>query len=232
MICHPSEFDFYLCSHSGIKVMIGRTNHNFTLQWNWNNFTSSVNSFFFCIWTGDEPSNTLSCSFRWKWVQGWYAANLNLQSLLHVSLLCRFTLRWTVHASSPLFTILTWCNPFFLGWSLACSYARCTRAVSIGMRYLVGFSFIQLSELIFLSVIFLSVVLFFFFTEFCYSPIWTVPPAYYAHLGAFRARYYMEDEHSDQGSSSSVTTRTDRSTKPLPEIKENVKRFMFYCWRG
>lgn len=163
MICHPSEFDFYLCSHSGIKVMIGRTNHNFTLQWNWNNFTSSVNSFFFCIWTGDEPSNTLSCSFRWKWVQGWYAANLNLQSLLHVSLLCRFTLRWTVHASSPLFTILTWCNPFFLGWSLACSYARCTRAVSIGMRYLVGFSFIQLSELIFLPVIFLSVVLFFFF---------------------------------------------------------------------
>ncbi|EAY91417.1 hypothetical protein OsI_13041 [Oryza sativa Indica Group] len=117
MICHPSEFDFYLCSHSGIKGTSRPTHYHVLLDEN-----------------------------------GFKADTLQT-----------------------------------LTYNLCYTYARCTRAVSI------------------------------------------VPPAYYAHLGAFRARYYMEDEHSDQGSSSSVTTRTDRSTKPLPEIKENVKRFMFYC---
>ncbi|BAF12824.2 Os03g0682200 [Oryza sativa Japonica Group] len=117
MICHPSEFDFYLCSHSGIKGTSRPTHYHVLLDEN-----------------------------------GFKADTLQT-----------------------------------LTYNLSYTYARCTRAVSI------------------------------------------VPPAYYAHLGAFRARYYMEDEHSDQGSSSSVTTRTDRSTKPLPEIKENVKRFMFYC---
>uniref|UniRef100_A0A0E0D4L9 Piwi domain-containing protein n=1 Tax=Oryza meridionalis TaxID=40149 RepID=A0A0E0D4L9_9ORYZ len=117
MICHPSEFDFYLCSHSGIKGTSRPTHYHVLLDEN-----------------------------------GFKADTLQT-----------------------------------LTYNLCYTYARCTRAVSI------------------------------------------VPPAYYAHLGAFRARYYMEDEHSDQGSSSSVTTRTDRSTKPLPEIRENVKRFMFYC---
>uniref|UniRef100_I1PEF1 Piwi domain-containing protein n=1 Tax=Oryza glaberrima TaxID=4538 RepID=I1PEF1_ORYGL len=117
MICHPSEFDFYLCSHSGIKGTSRPTHYHVLLDEN-----------------------------------GFKADTLQT-----------------------------------LTYNLCYTYARCTRAVSI------------------------------------------VPPAYYAHLGAFRARYYMEDEHSDQGSSSSVTTRTDRSTKPLPEINENVKRFMFYC---
>jgi eukaryotic translation initiation factor 2C len=59
----------------------------------------------------------------------------------------------------------------------------------------------------------------------------TVPPAYYAHLAAFRARYYMEDEFSDQGSSL-ATLRTDERSAPvrqLPKIKDNVKEFMFYC---
>lgn len=72
-----------------------------------------------------------------------------------------------------------------------------------------------------------------------------VPPAYYAHLAAFRARFYMEPETSDSGSmtSSAVAGRgmgggAGRSTRapgasaavrPLPALKDNVKRVMFYC---
>lgn len=75
----------------------------------------------------------------------------------------------------------------------------------------------------------------------------TVPPAYYAHLAAFRARFYMEPETSDSGSMTSGTAvgrggmgggagaRSTRgpgagaAVRPLPALKENVKRVMFYC---
>ena len=69
----------------------------------------------------------------------------------------------------------------------------------------------------------------------------TVPPAYYAHLAAFRARFYMEPETSDSGSMVSGAVGrgapTQRSTRvpggaavrPLPALKENVKKVMFYC---
>lgn len=75
-----------------------------------------------------------------------------------------------------------------------------------------------------------------------------VPPAYYAHLAAFRARFYMEPEASDSGSvtsgigpsvsrsmatgsSSSRPTRVVASglVRPLPALKDNVKKVMFYC---
>lgn len=71
-----------------------------------------------------------------------------------------------------------------------------------------------------------------------------VPPAYYAHLAAFRARFYMEPETSDSGSMTSGTAagrggvggaRSTRgpgasaAVRPLPALKENVKRVMFYC---
>lgn len=72
-----------------------------------------------------------------------------------------------------------------------------------------------------------------------------MPPAYYAHLAAFRARFYMEPETSDSGSMSSdaaagrggggVGVRSTRApglnaaVRPLPALKENVKRVMFYC---
>lgn len=74
-----------------------------------------------------------------------------------------------------------------------------------------------------------------------------VPPAYYAHLAAFRARFYMEPESSDSGSltsglgganrsmlTGSTAARTNRvaggaSVRPLPPLKDNVKRVMFYC---
>lgn len=77
-----------------------------------------------------------------------------------------------------------------------------------------------------------------------------VPPAYYAHLAAFRARYYMEPEMSEGGSLSNGRSaaagggsRNGRvgggsgngngsgngGVRPLPALKENVKRVMFYC---
>ncbi|XP_012567214.1 protein argonaute 1 [Cicer arietinum] len=132
-ICHPTEFDFYLCSHAGIQGT-SRPAHYHVL-WDENNFTADA-----------------------------------LQSLTN---------------------------------NLCYTYARCTRSVSI------------------------------------------VPPAYYAHLAAFRARFYMEPETSDSGSmtSGAVSGRgmgggVGRSTRapganaavrPLPALKENVKRVMFYC---
>ncbi|KAK4765797.1 hypothetical protein SAY87_007439 [Trapa incisa] len=135
-ICHPTEFDFYLCSHAGIQGT-SRPAHYHVL-WDENKFTAD-----------------------------------GLQSLTN---------------------------------NLCYTYARCTRSVSI------------------------------------------VPPAYYAHLAAFRARFYMEPETSDGGSmisgppgrgghgatgSGSRSTRpagaASTTVKPLPTLKENVKRVMFYC---
>ncbi|KAH9660361.1 protein argonaute 5 [Citrus sinensis] len=58
-----------------------------------------------------------------------------------------------------------------------------------------------------------------------------VPPAYYAHLAAFRARYYIEDETSAGGSTGGSRSTAERSLaiRPLPVIKDNVKDVMFYC---
>ncbi|KAK1295614.1 Protein argonaute 1B [Acorus calamus] len=133
-ICHPTEFDFYLCSHAGIQGT-SRPAHYHVL-WDENKFTAD-----------------------------------GLQSLTN---------------------------------NLCYTYARCTRSVSI------------------------------------------VPPAYYAHLAAFRARFYMEPETSDSGSmqsgaigrgavsAGSAGARSTRApggaaVRPLPALKENVKRVMFYC---
>ncbi|CAL9759948.1 unnamed protein product [Musa acuminata subsp. burmannicoides] len=129
MICHPTEFDFYLCSHAGIQGT-SRPAHYHVL-WDENNFTADA-----------------------------------LQTLTN---------------------------------NLCYTYARCTRSVSI------------------------------------------VPPAYYAHLAAFRARFYMEPETSDSGSmtlgatagrgasASGLRTPVSAAVKPLPALKENIKRVMFYC---
>lgn len=68
-----------------------------------------------------------------------------------------------------------------------------------------------------------------------------MPPAYYAHLAAFRARFYMEPDTSDSGSMASAATGRGPppgarsraagsvAVRPLPALKENVKRVMFYC---
>uniref|UniRef100_A0A0D9WUD8 Piwi domain-containing protein n=1 Tax=Leersia perrieri TaxID=77586 RepID=A0A0D9WUD8_9ORYZ len=123
-ICHPTEFDFFLCSHAGIKGT-SRPAHYHVL-WDENNFTADA-----------------------------------LQTLTN---------------------------------NLCYTYARCTRSVSI------------------------------------------VPPAYYAHLAAFRARFYMEPDSSDSGSmvsgrggqSGSSTSRSTRAAgggavRPLPALKDSVK---------
>ncbi|XP_010510717.1 PREDICTED: protein argonaute 5 isoform X2 [Camelina sativa] len=64
----------------------------------------------------------------------------------------------------------------------------------------------------------------------CTKAVSIVPPAYYAHLAAFRARYYMESEFSDGGSSRSRnTTSGGPVASQLPAVKDNVKEVMFYC---
>ncbi|KAK3040516.1 hypothetical protein RJ639_028962, partial [Escallonia herrerae] len=117
-ICHPTEFDFYLCSHAGIQGT-SRPAHYHVL-WDENNFTAD-----------------------------------GIQSLTN---------------------------------NLCYTYARCTRSVSV------------------------------------------VPPAYYAHLAAFRARFYMEPDMQENCSGVSQGAKSTRAgVRPLPALKENVKRVMFYC---
>ncbi|XP_076896843.1 protein argonaute 1-like [Bidens hawaiensis] len=124
-ICHPTEFDFYLCSHAGIQG-------------------TSRPALYHVLWDDNK-----------------FSAD-DLQSLTN---------------------------------NLCYTYARCTRSVSI------------------------------------------VPPAYYAHLAAFRARFYLESGTSDCGSvvsSRDMDGRSSRgpsscaSVRPLPDLKESVKRVMFY----
>ncbi|KAK4343475.1 hypothetical protein RND71_036569 [Anisodus tanguticus] len=117
-ICHPTEFDFYLCSHAGIQGT-SRPAHYHVL-WDENNFTA------------DE-----------------------MQSLTN---------------------------------NLCYTYARCTRSVSV------------------------------------------VPPAYYAHLAAYRARFYVEpDSHGNGSMRSTRATNGSVNVRPLPALKEKVKNVMFYC---
>ncbi|CAL9762150.1 unnamed protein product [Musa acuminata subsp. burmannicoides] len=121
MICHPTEFDFFLCSHAGIQGTSRPTHYH--VLFDENHFSAD-----------------------------------DLQRLTN---------------------------------NLCYTYARCTRSVSV------------------------------------------VPPAYYAHLAAFRARYYMEGELSDGGSTSaggrSRSKNTSTEVRQLPLIKHNVQEVMFYC---
>ncbi|KAI3851856.1 hypothetical protein MKW98_019855, partial [Papaver atlanticum] len=122
MICHPTEFDFYLCSHAGIQGTSRPTHYH--VLYDQNNFTAD-----------------------------------GLQTLTN---------------------------------NLCYTYARCTRSVSV------------------------------------------VPPAYYAHLGAFRARYYIEgvdgsDSASSHGGGGGANTgAATASFRSLPKIKDCVKDVMFY----
>ncbi|KAM7267366.1 hypothetical protein ACFE04_009532 [Oxalis oulophora] len=66
----------------------------------------------------------------------------------------------------------------------------------------------------------------------CTRSVSIVPPAYYAHLAAFRARYYIEEEVSDLASNAGGARDTVERPAPvvrLPAVKENVKNQMFYC---
>ncbi|KAJ4977626.1 hypothetical protein NE237_008406 [Protea cynaroides] len=118
-ICHPTEHDFYLCSHAGIQGTSRPTHYH--VLFDENHFRAD-----------------------------------DLQALTN---------------------------------NLCYTYARCTRSVSV------------------------------------------VPPAYYAHLAAFRARYYAEDDASD-GSTSAGGRNTrggNVEVRRLPQIHGDVKEVMFYC---
>lgn len=67
--------------------------------------------------------------------------------------------------------------------------------------------------------------------RFCFQS--AVPPAYYAHLAAFRARYYIEGEgalaaDAERGMGPAVR-REGASVRPLPPLSPNIKNVMFYC---
>ncbi|KAK8547032.1 hypothetical protein V6N13_099777 [Hibiscus sabdariffa] len=119
VITHPREFDFYLCSHWGVKGT-SRPTHYHTL-WDENQFTS------------DE-----------------------LQKLVY---------------------------------NLCYTFARCTKPVSL------------------------------------------VPPAYYAHLAAYRGRLYLERSESIAftRNSNAISRAAPPKATPLPKLSENVKKLMFYC---
>lgn len=63
--------------------------------------------------------------------------------------------------------------------------------------------------------------------------IHAVPPAYYAHLAAFRARYYDEQDSTDGTSVVSGGAVSAGGGPPafrrLPQVKDNVKEVMFFC---
>ncbi|XP_042499404.1 protein argonaute 7 isoform X3 [Macadamia integrifolia] len=119
IVTHPREFDFYLCSHWGVKGTSRPTHYH--VLWDENKFTS------------DE-----------------------LQKLVH---------------------------------NLCYTFVRCTKPVSL------------------------------------------VPPAYYAHLAAYRGRLYLE--RSDLPLFARTTAALSRSAPPkatpLPKLNDNLRKLMFYC---
>ncbi|XP_047179597.1 protein argonaute MEL1 isoform X2 [Vigna umbellata] len=63
----------------------------------------------------------------------------------------------------------------------------------------------------------------------CTRSVSIVPPAYYAHLAAFRARYYIEGDASDAGSSTGGKGVLASFEVKLPSVKGNVANVMFFC---
>ncbi|XP_020214043.1 protein argonaute 5 [Cajanus cajan] len=63
----------------------------------------------------------------------------------------------------------------------------------------------------------------------CTRSVSIVPPAYYAHLAAFRARYYIEGQLSDADSSTETGGRRANFQVVLPSVKDNVADVMFFC---
>ncbi|KAK9115724.1 hypothetical protein Sjap_014671 [Stephania japonica] len=66
--------------------------------------------------------------------------------------------------------------------------------------------------------------------ERCNRAVSYVTPAYYAHLLAFRARYYLGVDSSSDGSAAAEhgESSTDHQLKPLPRFHENLKNRMFF----
>jgi len=94
------------------------------------------------------------------------------------------------------------------------SYARCTRSVSIGLltQYSVCFFVSHMKHNLTKMLIF-----------------YAVPAAYYAHLLAFRARYYLNEVDTSDSGSATGNKSTTNFVSTLPSVMENVKDVMFYC---
>lgn len=63
----------------------------------------------------------------------------------------------------------------------------------------------------------------------CTKPISLVPPAYYAHLAAYRGRLYLERSDSSASTASSISRSSPPQAIPLPKLSENIRKLMFYC---
>ncbi|PIN03702.1 Translation initiation factor 2C (eIF-2C) [Handroanthus impetiginosus] len=61
----------------------------------------------------------------------------------------------------------------------------------------------------------------------CTKPISLVPPAYYAHLAAYRGSLYLA--RSDSSPSTTISLASPPKTMPLPKLSENIRKLMFYC---
>ncbi|KAJ6324848.1 hypothetical protein OIU76_012026 [Salix suchowensis] len=65
----------------------------------------------------------------------------------------------------------------------------------------------------------------------CTKPVSLVPPAYYAHLAAYRGRLYLERSEcmASMRHASTISRAAPPKAAPLPKLSENVKKLMFYC---
>ncbi|XP_058109523.1 protein argonaute 7 isoform X2 [Magnolia sinica] len=63
----------------------------------------------------------------------------------------------------------------------------------------------------------------------CTKPVSLVPPAYYAHLAAYRGRLYLERLDSAAISGNTLFRAAPPHVVPLPKLSDNVKKLMFYC---
>lgn len=63
----------------------------------------------------------------------------------------------------------------------------------------------------------------------CTKPVSLVPPAYYAHLAAYRARLYLERSDSGACGKQMLYRSGPLQTAPLPQLQDSVKKLMFYC---
>ncbi|CAL5072794.1 unnamed protein product [Urochloa decumbens] len=61
----------------------------------------------------------------------------------------------------------------------------------------------------------------------CTRSVSIAPPAYYAHKLAFRARFYVKQ--ASDAASTSNSSGPAAGPSPLPQIKDELKRSMFYC---